>query len=369
MISFEGKDEDPHPCMPPFTVLYVIASPAAPGRDFRGGGVLLVLATVPGYLVVVRIVGITLSSFLAASAACSLGVVGAGTDLGAPIDSGGSDAPADSPLDSASCDERACNAAPAGWTVVAYVAGADAGVCPAGYGNPKAALEGPHSTQAQCTCACGAPVGNPCVKGTVSIDYRTGGTSCNDGTVTMVSDGNCNSIGGVTPGGTNAAMFHPLAGPAAPATCADNPTKPAVVFDRAGIVCTATEDAGSCAGSVCSPPLDPSLRCLRATGDIACPAAGLVKHTIGDLDDQRTCASCGCTVPSCGAASLTFYTDAACTTGATAGGTTCTALANAGAAKFGRYASTPAACTPAMISSALTGTARLTQVATICCPQ
>lgn len=298
----------------------------------------------------------------------------------------------------ADCADPACGAyacspgvpAGAGWTVVAalFAQGTNMpAACPAGYGTGTVLGEGPTSSAATCSCACG---GNPCLSAQASnVQWRTGSSNCNDGTNSILLDGAChafnaNASGGAILGGS----FAPPGLGAASRACTDMVTKPGVTFAATVRLCAAPGPSadggagggggGGCTGGgSCEPRPAEGMLCIRHDGNVACPA-GLSYHVVGApgaLTDNRSCGACGCAATACTTQNVGFYTDQTCQTSVA----TSTDTGSAGSCGAGSVIGDPAAasyskylavanCGAASPNPALTGTVSFASPVTLCCP-
>jgi hypothetical protein len=269
---------------------------------------------------------------------------------------------------------------PAGWSLVAYVP-TTRPTCPSGWGSSAPNVEDPDGGST-CACTCGAPHGNPCVQGTLSLSLGQNECGCAQvQDVPLVSDGLCDPIGrsfGQPCGGWGDGKVAALA--PAPVACAEVHQLPPITYAAQGETCLPLEPAGAgCAtGGACLPQPAPATACIEQSGvQTACPAGFTQLHVVyppGNVVDGRQCGTCGCmsTATSCNSATVTLYDDGSCTkngVGVQANGN-CNGLnGDPTDAGWFIYTATPntTACAGAA-TSPLDGGLAVTNPRTICCP-
>lgn len=288
-------------------------------------------------------------------AACGLDVVG--VDPIVEAGAGGSN--------EAGCD-AGCSTAPTEWTAASLSTG-EGGSCPAG-ATAQTVFESPSA--GACTCECGAPKVNPCTQGS-KLTYKIGGqntTSCGGGDLTVNVTGGCDPLqaSGAAIGSLscNSGLCQYVGAPAltatAPQAC-DVTQKPAVSSASKSTLCTA---AGA------------SASCLVRAGDLACPTGFPQKHVVyaeTAINDTRVCTGCACTTgtATCGAPTITLYSNATCTgtpVGSGAVNGTCVKIAESiNAASHFKYTSAPSACSIATPPTVASGTFDPGPPISVCC--
>lgn len=267
--------------------------------------------------------------------------------------------------------------APAGWTLTTVVPGA-ADLCPAGFDAPLHVAPPPTSASPSCDCACGATASNPCTQGQLTVKT---GASCTTESITSTVTGGCDALGMTLVGPHKSLSAAPLK--PAPVACGVTVTLPAAVPPSVETVCgPPASSAGGCdSGQTCFPKLPPGELCIRATGDMACPAGSpfTVRQVVGapgDVIDQRTCSACDCTsnASKCNNATFTAYVDAVCTLMPVSIPITGACMLASNNASFQNdshfvYQATPdvTTCTPSTAAPALLGAFQPGSPITLCC--
>jgi hypothetical protein len=284
---------------------------------------------------------------------------------GDPADAADAVAPDTIAPDTASPDTNGPDVAPTdggppGFSVVTVVTGA----CPSGWGAKRVLLAAPRDPGTGCTCSCGGGGPNPCLHDSLTIDYRTGSSNCNDGKQTIDADGACHALP-PWPSGTNGASGAPLAPKVT--GCPATATLPPLAKDGTTEVCVAATP---------KPPDVTTPICYLRDGDVACPAGATNKKVLipqSRVTDGRTCGACSCAskATSC-SASITFATDDKCSTGTrtVSLSSSCTGISGSGSPTHYRYSGTPntLACAPSSATVPTTGTVGLGTPVTLCCP-
>lgn len=218
-----------------------------------------------------------------------------------------------------------CNAAavPAGWSIVAYAENARPS-CPLGYGTSNDVFEGPNAAPAECACACNVSTHGSCETGTFSVEVSEMGQACVAPSITAPGNGGACSaaVEDFQPVQGGKMLVTPLGYSAGVCTAEPTTNLPTVSFASEGLVCTSTEGSGAgCAnGGACVPATQGGgfAACISRAGVVACPAGFTSIHTVGaGIIDSRGCSACTCGAPSatCASPTLTFFTNAACSSG------------------------------------------------------
>jgi len=246
---------------------------------------------------------------------------------------------------------------PAGFERVAYV-GRQTTACPADMTQVELVTD---ATAGAGACACGA-----CVVGTVP--------DCNAGTFSSTYDDTA------TPTCGTAAISHPCNGGKCAAYSgsmgqhgrAVPPTPTGGTCSAHGVAKTGTAPstaARACAESATRCACDPAVpgaftTCLRAPGDVACPADAPLKHLVG-TSAALACGDCPCTLTAKCSGSVTFYSDAACATSiVTITDAACTTEGPGSYASYKWAGTTATSCTLGTSAATIS----LTDQSTICCP-
>lgn len=328
----------------------------------------------------------TCALFLAASqlGACGLDVFGtlppegeAGADAVTPP---ATDAATDATPSCASCAPL-----PPEWRVVTLAAraapdpdaslstSADAGdagsACPPG-ATPDAVLRvNPRASGADCTCRCGASPKDPCTDGTLTVDFRTGVQSCNDGTRTFVVDGGCQALPFTWNGGYNGVSGDPL--PVVSVACPAQGVPAPIVDDGAFETCAHPRGAGCAPDEACLPAA-PDV-CVLREGSHACPPGFPTARPLEAAKDSRVCETCACTsrATSCSGARLDFYGNATCTGGSRGASLdgTCNGIGGGGTPTHLRYRAAPdvTGCAPAAATVGVSSGQVERAPVTVCC--
>jgi hypothetical protein len=304
---------------------------------------------------------------------CALDLVGTASllpgesDAGPTPDAGRSvaDAPADAPADTADAawptGPATCTcglSAASGFTLVAYAADRSAG-CPSDM-TQFDLVTGPTAGPGACACgACAVTATPSCSMGSFASDFDTS-TSPACGTRAIshpCNNGACTPVPG-TYGQHGRAVPPPPTGPGA---C----TAPGVANQAAAQSAPVRACAESATRCACDPALSPAFHaCMRAPGDVACPAQAPNKHLVG-AGAAVTCGACGCTLAATCGGSITFYSDTNCTTSLfTITDTACTLEGTGTYSSYLWQGKTSTSCTLGPSAA----TAGLTAPSTICCP-
>jgi len=297
---------------------------------------------------------------------CGLQVVGAGDPdggTGMPLDpdaSASADAPINEPTDAPSPPpECACALTPpAGFTVVAL-----AGDRSAGCGDGLVAIDlvtDPVAAAAACTCGSCAVTATPsCNTGSFSNFYDEGGGACGSVSANVrPANTGCNTDDGFF-------VSHARAGvppPSGPTACTAPVTPHAnEVTSKPIRVCAPKPGADDC---VCKAAA-PYRKCLRAPGDVSCPASAPNKKLAGTRV-TAVCGTCPCTATATCTGTVTFYSDNGCMNViATINEKECKTTPDGANFSSLRWNGTAAvACNVAKAPTA----AALTEPTTICCP-
>jgi hypothetical protein len=277
--------------------------------------------------------------------------------------------------------QLACVAPQTDWTFVSVrsVGASDAGVdaapagCAMGWTNPRTLLDNVRASAATCACTCGAPASNPCANGTHNASFRTGTTSCNDGSANLDLDGACHGIAGFSSSINGVSVSPPTI---AQVSCGATAALPPAIDDGALLVCDLAAGGApiACPGGTCIPKPDPDKICILHTGDTAtCPAAFPTKKIVApSFTDGRTCGACSCTTnaTTCTNRQIGFYTNGGCNQGERLStvDNTCNDLSGSGSATFYQYKATAnGSCVAAAATVAVTGALALTTPSTLCC--
>ncbi|MDB4938939.1 MAG: hypothetical protein JWP87_5911 [Labilithrix sp.] len=304
--------------------------------------------------------------------------------LSPDVTSGGKDSsmpPADAANDTQSgppaCDTKtdpACLPLPVGWTLVAMASAPDAGApaCPTGLATASDVGETPSARTDTCQCAtCSVTQSASCAG---AIAQAFGGPTCPTAGTSLSNNppGNClqDLFTGDRTGGTNKLTLPaPTLGQctaAAPVLHADR-----VDFAARSRIC---DDTGRCSGGFCDARVPaPFVACIAsppstADDDRACPPDFPQKHLVGAAATFTCGATCACNVTKSCTGSVTFYSDAACATGAKlvpADGT-CRDPGFTGAYLSYKATTTPATTCTVTGNSTATN-ARVTPARTVCC--
>lgn len=303
------------------------------------------------------------------------------------------------------CADDACGGAgyacvataPLGWTgYLSLYVGPDgeAPACPAQFPSaiPYVGRSTPTADPAACaTCACGAPMGGVCDLADViivsektcqSIDPPAFATNLS---VPAAWDGKCESMGSAPGGLTTCGGFcNRTVKAAAPqlvggacAVSGGEATKPEVKWATLGKACGDAPSGGGCTGGqVCQPTPATGFEsglCNYKPGEQACPGEPFTEQHVfyEGVEDTRMCTECSCGSPvnaTC-AATITVFTDNACTTGAVSFSAGSCALLPGNPTITGRSAMitsmSPCACQPSGGESM--GAVTATQPTTFCC--
>ncbi len=273
------------------------------------------------------------------------------------------DAPSDAPP---SCQSSgACTQAlPAGWSPVA-VPSNPATACSAGFA-PSDLLAQVTASAGACECACNVTKSPACDVGSIQR-YISSDASCGTaGVLLSVNGSGCTANAPISLSAyAKGAPLGPSGGTCA-ATAVEDKSKVAKTRLRA---CT----SAACAENVCQGEVPAGFAaCIVKSGDEpTCPTGFASKRTVVGQDFTLGCSACTCDVngPSkCTGATLSYYSDVACTKLVTTGPVNglCNANQNAGAsANHFKYSATlQQSCAAA---GAKTATPALNQLSTVCC--
>jgi hypothetical protein len=229
---------------------------------------------------------------------------------------------------------------------------------------------------AGCDCDCGALTNASC-DGDAAVD-RHSGVSC-AGAVqdTLDLDPGCNPVGGLGWSSSTSFFFDApamVSGSCLPLLTVDR--EPATFLTRHLACMGALAAAGCEPGQLCAPPpADPfhARWCVGQEADIACPEDGAyTERTLlhRDIDDQRGCQPCMCTVPPgpCEGSSAVLATAADCSVIVSAVLPDDCVGGLGGSAVMGVFyveGSPPRACDPAVVVP--TGDAAGVEPVTFCC--
>jgi hypothetical protein len=277
-----------------------------------------------------------------------------------------------------------CITVPSGWTLVA-LASSQTVDCPAGFGSPSNVVESPNASSA-CSCGpCSTTSPPTCGAGEIGVAYDETFSvdvgSCDEAaTPPMLSNYPAGSCGtDLYTGGSYESFDIKYTAPGASGgVCSAPGVTGSLTFGAHDRVCAPTSPAAAnCVGDTCAPVLAaPYTACLASTspGSVACPAGTFdVAHVVG-TGASFSCSACPCAVSAtCSAGTVTLYTDATCSRGATSfttGDCTNVALSTTNASflgyKFHGGTASNVSC------SATPGTAEdvtLTAETTVCCAQ
>lgn len=289
------------------------------------------------------------------------------------------------------CNQYSCAKSETDWTIVSVrAANADAGAgaldagddggdggssaCAPGWTNPRTLLADIRTSAAICPCVCGAANGNPCANGTRNVDFRTGSSSCNDGTFNMNLDGQCRALP-FTWVSANGADVQPPTN-IVQVSCGVTSTLPPVIDDGPLVVCDKGPGGSACTNGSCVLTPGTDKVCLMRAGDThVCPAAFPTRKVLApSFTDGRACNACSCTTnaTACSNQRMGFYTNAACNQGQriVVADNSCNAVDGSGNPTHYRYEATAnGACVPAAATVGVTGAVTLTTPSTLCCPQ
>ena len=244
-----------------------------------------------------------------------LGVVGCNAlsgvndvELGGDASGGGQSAAA--PCAGGGSGGAVCvDALPAGWQGPArYYSGSSAAELPACDGTPldlgAGALDAPSATCSACACA--APTGLQCGKGTLTT-HAAASCAGNTTDLTETAGDPCQPIG-ATNGNDWFTSAPVLTVGGKCAASGGVPTVPAATFAARIRLCGTSLPGGCPDGSTCftAPPLPYQAKaCVYKAGDAACDVPGYpTKHAAHDgVDDTRGCAPCTCAAPGGGTCS------------------------------------------------------------------
>jgi hypothetical protein len=217
------------------------------------------------------------------------------------VDAGGD---ASQRADAEVCPPARCALAPPpGWSLVAYAPNRFAS-CPAGFVTEDT-LEEPRAALGACTCGeCVTQTAPSCSDGWLGVTYdeETAPTCGLTGVPLSAARGACTPFDGHT--GTHTFVTPP---PPSGGAC----FTPSVAHDA-----VTTQSVRACVPAKCASPCDPSLgpgftTCLRAPGDVACPASAPRKHTVGK-HAAMTCPPCPCSLLASCSGALALYADDHC---------------------------------------------------------
>lgn len=252
-----------------------------------------------------------------------------------------------------------CNAAPDGWTRVAY-AGDRSAPCPDGSGATDLVTEPALAPDAgACACAtCQIVVSPSCNSGSYSTLFDNGATpQCNQQGAQRSASGQCERVSG-TLGDHHRVL---PASPSGPSACtAGGVTVASGISSRPVRVCS---NGSPCPCEVSAP----FASCMKAPGDVACPEGFPTKHLVGAAP-TAACGACTCALTdvTCNA-SLTFFSDRNCSAPVgTVNNTSClptTAHTFDSLRYTGSLASATCKTTPGAASDA-----GLAEASTVCCP-
>lgn len=283
------------------------------------------------------------------------------------------------------CGDSACTAGyacvpapPNGWQLVGFNASAKPN-CPPGFGAAQDISTVTGTGAGQCACQCSAALGSTACNAGQSVVTVSDSAACSGGATTtrMVASSptGCATLGGglAIPAGQPFAKLTPPAPPLA-CTSATTSNVPSVTSGR---VCAppARLGAGCGMGQVCAPkPTDVSA-CVAKPGLDVCPAAYPKANSAGSsFTDNRGCntASCSCTPQASCGATLTLFTDPACSVAAGGKSVTLTPTCNAPSSKNVTVESykgttTGSGCSAAGFVAASTGSIAWVAQQTICC--
>ena len=195
---------------------------------------------------------------------------------------------------------------PGGWEVVGFAV--DPGsACPAGFDQTN--LKANPTAPGACDCSC-TITSPPCVTGS-SQTYDSNSSSCgNTGAKLDINGTGCNSLGfSGNLSNYHKAMPLPVGGACAGAAVTDS----SKLLVHAATLCA---PSNACLEEVCTGTFPgPFGSCIRAPGDVACPAGPFVNKTLVMADVTLTCSACdSCTVSAtCADPKLAFFGDANCT--------------------------------------------------------
>jgi hypothetical protein len=250
--------------------------------------------------------------------------------------------------------------ATAGWTEVAY-AGDRASAC-AGDLTAIDLVANPSAPPSACACGACVPGAIPsCNQNSFSSDFDANAvtpTCDSHGLSHPSNNGMCTAV-------TGTYQQHGRAVPPAPSgagTCTAPGVAAAGPLADDVRVCAPT--GSSCA---CDPGLAPGyLTCLRAAGDVPCPAGLANRHVVAS-QARVTCADCGCTLAAKCHGSLTFYSDPACAASLfTINDTSCGPEGGGTYGSLKWQGTTETACT--LGASSPTAALDAATASTICCP-
>ena len=255
----------------------------------------------------------------------------------------------------------------AGWTYVAYDQ-AFRSSCASRYGTPVDVSEGISAPAATCTCGCDVTAS------TCSTLHLTVGndSTCSNETKQVENGTACSNLSATIatkPGDQIAATGAPSGGGCTPDA---GTALPAITFGNQGRICELAVAPGACDQGMCVPSPAPYGACVRHAGALACPAGYPVAHQVGTtVADTRGCSACTCgfDAGACGG-SLVIAQNGGCNQGAQTipVNGTCTSVPGG---MYKSFAYTPiaasATCTPS--TTAPTGDASFSDLATICCTQ
>lgn len=277
------------------------------------------------------------------------------------------DAAADAPSDAPpTCQSTgACTAAlPPGWSPVA-VPGDPATACSAGL-SPSDLLAKVSAAAGACDCGCSVTKSPTCDVGTIQR-YISNDASCgNTGVVLTVNGAGCTAISPITLSAYAKGAPPGPSGGACTATAIEDATK----VDKQVLRACASP---ACAESVCKGEVEAGFSAcvIKAGNEPTCPAGFDTKRTLVGKSFTLGCSACSCDVngaSKCTGATLSYYSDAACTKLVTTGPVNgqCNANQNAGAsANHFRYSATlQQSCSAA---GPKTATPALGDLTTVCC--
>jgi hypothetical protein len=285
-------------------------------------------------------------------------VLGLGNETSSPGDAGmdaGSPGNGDAGRDAGHPQDAASDV----WVPIAFNAAGSA-TCPSGFSSTKVIEV---TTSGSCTCSMCSPSGPDCESGvTLSTTWpgADGGATCTAAGVDYVSNG-----GNCEPNVISPVTYMSITASAPPAgTCSAQPT----AFEPKGkseIVCTPAVCTGNCTSGHGAE----FQACLYQAGDRPCPAAEMVKHSVGSQATTK-CGACSCSVTATCSGMFAIYDS---TTGCTGSPVltvpadgTCHAMT--GVVAQDSYVYTASPTNVSCDAGTSTATDVLGDPATICCP-
>jgi hypothetical protein len=209
-------------------------------------------------------------------------------------------------------------------------------------------------------CACGNCLGNVnCSTGSISSAYDNGNGNCGtNGAQHQTNNGACRAINGSF--GANASVGAPEAvvgGCAAPGVA----SRPAVTTKKKR-VCTPVP--ATCIDQACA-PAGTLKACLRADGNVTCPASAPTKHLVG-ADFTLGCGACTCSLAVTCGGKMEFFPSSGCNgTPRTLTADVCTST---GSASFQSTKWTGTIASQVCTKQPATPALALTAEQTVCCP-